>query len=129
MNLLLVDDDQELTFLLKMELEDLGHHVDTAFNGFDGKTLGLKNHYDVIILDLMLPGMNGHHICKELRKCKVETPVMIISALDSPDEREVGASEGANNFMAKPFRFESFYKQIVMLYRDHRAHQSDYYEK
>jgi two-component system, OmpR family, copper resistance phosphate regulon response regulator CusR len=121
MNLLLVDDDQELTILLKIELEDLGHHVDTAFNGFDGKSLGLKNHYDVIILDLMLPGMNGHLICKELRNSKVDTPVMIISALDSPDERKAGASEGANDFMAKPFRFEEFYKQIVKLDKGHRS--------
>jgi DNA-binding response OmpR family regulator len=121
MNLLLVDDDQDLTILLKMKLEDQGHQVDTAFNGLDGKGLGLKNQYDVIILDLMLPGMNGHQICKELRINRVKSPVMIITALDSKDEREAGVSAGANDFMVKPFRFEDFYIKVVMLDSAHRA--------
>jgi DNA-binding response OmpR family regulator len=121
MNLLLVDDDQELTILLKMELEDLGHSVDTAFSGFEGRGLVLKNHYDVIILDLMLPGMNGHKICKELRKNSIDSPVIMISSLDSQDERQAGLSAGANEFMAKPFRFEDFYNKIIRLDRDHKA--------
>lgn len=121
MNLLLVDDDQELTILLKMELEDLGHSVDTAFSGFEGRGLVLKNHYDVIILDLMLPGMNGHKICKELRKNSIDSPVIMISSLDSKDERQAGLSAGANEFMAKPFRFEDFYNKIIRLDRDHKA--------
>jgi DNA-binding response OmpR family regulator len=121
MNLLLVDDDQDLTILLKMELEELGHHVDTAFNGYDGRGLGLKNHYDVIVLDLMLPGMNGHRLCEELRKNKIMTPVMIITALDSRDEIEAGILAGANSFMAKPFRFEDFYNKVLVLDRSYKA--------
>jgi len=68
MNFLVVDDDQGLALLLKMELEDQGHKVDTASNGFDGKSLSLKKWYDLIILDLMLPGMNGRQVCQELKK-------------------------------------------------------------
>jgi len=107
-----------------MELEDLGHHVDTAFNGIDGRGFGLKNQYDVIILDLMLPGMNGHDICQELRKNNIDTPVIMISALDSRDESKAGLSVGANEFMIKPFRFEDFYNKIIMLVRDHRANST-----
>jgi DNA-binding response OmpR family regulator len=121
MNLLIVDDDQGLIQLLKMELEDQGHHVDTAFNGFEGKGTGLGNSYDVIILDLMLPGMNGRQVCQELRKNRVVTPVIIMSALDSEDEREACISTGASAFIAKPFRFEELYQKILNLHREYRT--------
>ena len=120
MNLLIVDDDQGFAFLLKMELEDQGHRVDTASNGFDGRDLSQKISYDIIILDLMLPGMNGRQVCRELRKKKKGTPVMIMSALDSPDEREACISAGASDFMAKPFLFDDFYHKILLIDRNHR---------
>jgi len=103
MELLLVDDDQGFAHLLKMELEDQGNHVDMASNGLDGKSLGLKNHYDVIILDLMLPGMNGRLVCRELKKNKIGTPILIMSALDSQDE---------------PFLFDDFYQKILLINKD-----------
>jgi DNA-binding response OmpR family regulator len=120
MNLLIVDDDQGLALLLKMELEDEGHIVDVASDGFEGKELSLKNRYDVIILDLMLPGMNGRQVCQDLRKCKNDTPVMIVSALDSQDEKEACMSAGASEFLAKPFLFEDFYQEILRLAKDRR---------
>lgn len=118
MDLLIVDDDQGLAALLKMELEDQGHHVETASNGFDGKDLILKKRYDVIILDLMLPGMNGRQVCHEIRKQRKRTPVLIMSALDSPDEKEACISAGASDFLAKPFLFDDFYDEILQLVRD-----------
>jgi DNA-binding response OmpR family regulator len=120
MNLLIVDDDQGLALLLKMELEDEGHIVDVASDGFEGKELSLKNRYDVIILDLMIPGMNGRQVCQDLRKCKNDTPVMIVSALDSQDEKEACMSAGASEFLAKPFLFEDFYQEILRLAKDRR---------
>lgn len=115
MKFLIVDDDQGLALLLKMELEDQGHQVDTASNGFDGKSLSMNKRYDLIILDLMLPGMNGRQICQELRKHHHPTPVMIMSALDSTDEKEACLSAGANDFMTKPFLFEEFYHKVLLL--------------
>jgi DNA-binding response OmpR family regulator len=122
MNLLIVDDDQGLAALLKMELEEHGHHVETASNGFDGKALGLKNRYDVIILDLMLPGMNGRQVCQELRKKRDGTPVLIMSALDSADEKKACLSAGASEFLAKPFLFDEFYQRIQLIDRNHHHH-------
>ena len=87
MNILLVDDDQQLTTLLMMQLEGRGHRIDVAFNGYDGSSLALKNPYDVIILDLMLPGMNGRKVCTKLRENHVETPILMFSSLDSPEEK------------------------------------------
>jgi DNA-binding response OmpR family regulator len=120
MYLLLVDDDQEFTSLLKMELEDQGYQLDVAFNGFDGSSLALKNPYDVIILDLMLPGMNGLHICRKLRKHRVQVPVLMISSLDSREEENAGISAGADAFLGKPFRFEELQHKIIMLDRKHK---------
>jgi len=121
MILLLVDEVQELTKILIMEMEDKSNNVDIALDGHDGRNLGLKNQFDVIIPDLMLPGLNGHQICKELRNQHVGTPVFIISALDSQDEKEAGIFAGANDFLAKSFRFEDFCNGLVLLERDHRA--------
>jgi DNA-binding response OmpR family regulator len=123
MELLLVDDDQGLAFLLKMELEDQGHHVDTASNGWDGASLGLKNRYDVIILDLMIPGMNGRQVCRKLRKHNIGTPVLIMSALDSSDEREACLTAGAGDFLAKPFLFNDLYHKILQIHKGGGQHE------
>jgi DNA-binding response OmpR family regulator len=118
MELLLVDDDQGLAFLLKTELEDQGNHVDTAFNGWDGASLGMKNSYDVIILDLMIPGINGRQVCRKLRKHNISTPVLIMSALDSSDEKEACLSAGARDFLAKPFLFDDLYHKVQKIYKE-----------
>jgi len=125
MNFLIVDDDQGLAALLKMELEDQGHSVETASNGFDGKSLSLKRRYDVIILDLMLPGMNGRQVCQELRKHHNPTPVMIMSALDTPDEKKACITAGASDFMAKPFLFDDFYHRLLQLVKGYRYHPDE----
>lgn len=117
MNILLVDDDQALTQLLQMQLQGKGDDTDVAYNGYDGFQLALKNPYDVIILDLMLPGMNGRTICLKLRANKVEAPILMISSLDSPEEKHSGMKAGANDYMAKPFPFEALYEKIMLLDR------------
>jgi len=106
MELLLVDDDQGLAFLLKTELEDQGHHVDTASNGWDGASLGLKNRYD------------GRQVCRKLRKHNISTPVLIMSALDSSDEKEACLTAGARDFLAKPFLFDDLYHKVLKIYRE-----------
>lgn len=115
MNILLVDDDQQLTTLLMMQLEGRGHRIDVAFNGYDGSSLALKNPYDVIILDLMLPGMNGRKVCTKLRENHVETPILMISSLDSPEEKHSGIMAGANDYMVKPLPFEELHEKIILL--------------
>jgi DNA-binding response OmpR family regulator len=117
MNILLVDDDQQLTTLLKMQFEGRGHHIDVAYNGYDGSCLALKNSYDVIILDLMLPGMNGRKVCTKLREKQVGTPILMISSLDSQEEKHSGIMAGANDYMVKPLPFEALHEKILMLDR------------
>ena len=122
MKLLLVDDDQELTSLLEIELREQGHEVDTASEGITGVKLALKNSYDVIVLDLMLPGIHGHSICKTLRHNHIETPVLMISALDSVEEIETGFSSGISDYMVKPFSFEALYQKIIALNQEFKRH-------
>ena len=115
MNILLVDDDQLLTTLLKMQLEEKGHRIDVAYNGYDGSGLALKNAYDVIILDLMLPGINGRKVCTKLRENQVETPILMISSLGSAEEKHSGIMAGANDYMVKPLPFEVLHEKIILL--------------
>ena len=125
MELLLVEDDQGFAFLLKMGLEDQGHHVDMASNGFDAKSMSLRNHYDIIILDLMLPGINGRQICRVLKKNHIDTPILMMSALDSPDEIEACMSVGASDFLGKPFLFEDLYHKLLLIDKDYRKTRNE----
>jgi DNA-binding response OmpR family regulator len=119
MKILLVDDDQEFTSLLRMELEGLGHYIDTANDGIFGRNLAENNRYDVIILDLMLPGADGRTVCKDIRQQNIHTPVLIISSLDSKEEKTAGLKAGANDYMVKPFRFKELYNNILRLKREY----------
>ena len=125
MELLLVEDDQGFAFLLKMELEDLGHHVDMVSNGFDAKSLSLRNHYDIIIMDLILPGMNGRQICRVLKKNHIDTPVLMMSSLDSPDEKEACMNVGASDFLEKPFLFEDLYHKLLLIDKNNRKTRNE----
>jgi DNA-binding response OmpR family regulator len=120
MKILLVDDDQELTNLLKMELEDFGHNIDISYDGISGLDFALKNAYDMIILDLMLPGADGHTICRTIRRHNIPTPVLMISSLDSASEKATGHKAGADDYLVKPFQFEVLYNKIIMLDNKHR---------
>jgi DNA-binding response OmpR family regulator len=125
MELLLAEDDQGFAILLSMELEEQGNHVDMATNGLDGRSLGLRNHYDIIILDLMLPGMNGRQVCRVLKKNNISTPVLIMSALDSPDEKEACLLAGASDFIEKPFLFEDFYHKLLLIDKENRMTRNE----
>ncbi len=121
MKILLVDDDQELTSFLSMELEDMGHFIEVANDGISGEDLALKKPYDVIILDLMLPGTDGYNICQNIREHRIMTPVLMISSLDSNKDKKAGFSAGANEYMAKPFQFDELYDKIILLDNKHRS--------
>jgi DNA-binding response OmpR family regulator len=123
MKILLIDDDQEFTSFLKMELEDMGHPTDVSHDGILGEKMALTNSYDLIILDLMLPGKDGHTICKNIRNYHVGIPVLMISSMDSKEEKAAGFSEGINDFMTKPFSFDELYNKIIVLDNEYQ-HQS-----
>lgn len=118
MKILIIDDDQELTSLLKMQIEDTGNEADVANDGKYGESLAMKNYYDVIVIDLMLPGTDGHTIVKNIRDKGITAPILMISSLDSDDERRTGYKIGVDHYMAKPFNFEDFYEKILKLEKE-----------
>ncbi|ANZ99254.1 DNA-binding response regulator [Carnobacterium divergens] len=100
---LIVDDEESILTLLAFNLEKAGYDVQTATDGLEGYELALKNKYAFIILDLMLPSMDGMEVCKKLRQEKIETPIMILTAKDDELEKIIGLELGADDYMTKPF--------------------------
>lgn len=100
--LLIVDDEDRIRRLLRMYLEREEYAIDEADNGSDALELALENNYDVILLDLMMPGMDGIEMCQELRKEK-ETPVIMLTAKGEESNRVQGFEVGADDYIVKPF--------------------------
>ncbi len=102
MRILLVDDEKKISTVLKAYLQQEGFHVTTAINGLVALTLFKENPFDLVILDLMLPGMSGEEICKEIRKVSA-TPIIMLTAKVEEDDRIQGLSIGADDYITKPF--------------------------
>lgn len=100
---LIVDDEQSILTLLTFNLEKEGYQVQTALDGLAGYTLAMANSYDFIILDLMMPSMDGMEVCKKLRQEKINTPIMILTAKDDELDKIIGLELGADDYMTKPF--------------------------
>ncbi|MEG0267414.1 MAG: response regulator transcription factor [Carnobacterium sp.] len=100
---LIVDDEQSILTLLTFNLEKEGYQVQTALDGLAGYQLALANEYDFIILDLMMPSMDGIEVCKRLRQEKIDTPIMILTAKDDELDKIIGLELGADDYMTKPF--------------------------
>ncbi len=105
MKLLIIEDSSPLRRSLVVGFNNLGITTDEASNGTDGLSLALHNPYDIIILDLMLPGIDGMDILKQLRKSTVQTRVIILSANNQRQDRINGLLQGADDYLTKPFSF------------------------
>ncbi len=100
---LVVDDEQSIVTLLQYNLEQSGYKVTTALDGTTGRDLALTEEFDMIILDLMLPGMDGIEVCKQLRQQRVLTPILMLTAKDDEFDKILGLELGADDYMTKPF--------------------------
>lgn len=101
--ILVVDDEESIVTLLQFNLEKAGFQVDTAFNGQDALQKASEHTYDLIVLDLMLPEMDGLEVCKQLRLNKVLTPIVMLTAKDDEFDKVLGLELGADDYMTKPF--------------------------
>lgn len=102
-NVLIVEDEQSILTLLKYNLEKEGYQVSTATDGKEGYDMALNQPFDMILLDLMLPGMDGMDICRELRREKNDCPIIMLTAKDSEIDKIVGLEIGADDYITKPF--------------------------
>ncbi len=117
MKILLVEDEQRVSQFVQKGLREEGHAVDVAFDGEEGEFLGEVNDYDLIILDLMLPKKNGLVACRELRDHGVATPVLMLTARDSVEDKVRGLDAGADDYLVKPFAFEELLARVRALLR------------
>ncbi len=112
MKFLIVEDDIKITNFLKKGLTEEGYSVDISHTGDEALYLAGVNQYDLILLDIMLPNIDGISFCKLIRGQKNDTPIIILSAKDSIDDKIVGLNEGANDYIAKPFSFAELLARI-----------------
>jgi two-component system, OmpR family, response regulator len=117
LRLLVVEDDIGVNEHISKSLSDHGHHVDAAFNGKEGLRLASGGHYDVLLLDRMLPEMDGLTILRTLRAAKNHTPTLILSALGEVDDRVEGLKSGGDDYLVKPFAFVELLARVEVLAR------------
>jgi len=124
MYVLLVEDERRLSQLVRRVLVEEGHTVDSAFDGGEGLAMGLEGTHDVIVLDIMLPEKDGIEVCQSLRRKKIDTPVLLLTALDGVDDRVRGLDAGADDYLPKPFAFQELLARLRALSR-RRVQTSD----
>ncbi len=117
MRLLLVEDEKKVASHIKKGLEGEGYAVDVIDNGEDATIMAMTYEYDLIILDVMLPGKNGIQVLKQLRDNKYYTPVIFLTAKNSTDEKILGLDLGADDYLTKPFEFEELCARIRAILR------------
>lgn len=117
MRVLLIEDDVTIARLLKEGLEDESYAVDVANDGSEGYRTAAADDYDVIILDIMLPEMNGYEVCRALRNDGNKTPILMLTARDAERDIVEGLDTGADDYLAKPFSFDVLLARIRALLR------------
>lgn len=117
MRVLVVEDDRKVTLFLDKALRESGFAVDLAANGNDGLLLALTTHYDAAVIDIMLPGLDGLALIGELRRRKLATPVIVLSAKRSVDDRIAGLVRGGDDYLTKPFSVSELLARIQALIR------------
>jgi DNA-binding response OmpR family regulator len=120
-HILIVEDERRLATVLRRVLSEERHTVDVAYDGTSGYDLAASDTYDLIILDLMLPGIDGLEVCKRLRAENVQTPVLMLTARGAVEDRVAGLKVGADDYLVKPFAMEELLARVAALLRRGRT--------
>jgi len=121
MRILLVEDESKIANFIKRGLKEEHYVIDVTRNANEGLFQAENNHYDLIILDIMLPGKDGITLCKELREKKISVPILMLTAKDSIKDKVSGLDAGADDYLTKPFAFEEFLARVRSLLRRNQA--------
>ncbi|MCA1063665.1 response regulator transcription factor [Rossellomorea sp. AcN35-11] len=121
--ILVVDDEQSIATLLKYNLEQSGYTVITAHDGEEGRDKAIEQSPDLMILDLMLPSMDGIEVCKELRQRKINIPILMLTAKDDEFDKVLGLELGADDYMTKPFSPREVVARVKAILRRSHAQQ------
>jgi two-component system copper resistance phosphate regulon response regulator CusR len=112
MKILIVEDDLKISSFLKKGLEEENYNIDCSYDGSDALYLIQTNIYDLILLDIMIPTVDGINLCKVLRKDGVSTPIIMLTAKSTIGDKVIGLNEGANDYLTKPFSFDELLARI-----------------
>lgn len=124
--ILIIEDNPDIVANIYAFFEPKGYELDNAYNGIGGLALAVENRYDVILLDVMLPGMNGTKLCHTLRaEHHIKTPVLMLTARDTVSDKVIGFESGADDYVVKPFSLVELDARIKALIR---RHQDDHFQ-
>lgn len=117
MKILLIEDEPQVVEFLKKGLTEKGYEVEFAYDGYTGERLVSKGSFDLIILDVILPHLNGYELCRIIRDKGLNVPVLMLTALSATDDKVSGFDAGADDYLVKPFEFEELLARIKALTR------------
>ena len=119
MNILIIEDDQRIAELIQRGLEEQGFATTLAYDGLSGKKLALQNNYDLIITDIILPKIDGLDLCNQIRENRLDTPIIMLTALGTTDDKVEGFDAGADDYLVKPFEMRELLVRIRALLKRH----------
>jgi DNA-binding response OmpR family regulator len=115
MEILVIEDEKRAAELIKKGLEEQGFAVQVAYDGLTGKNLALSNPFDLLVIDILLPGLSGLEVCKQVRSLRPQLPMIMLTALGTTDDKVEGFDAGANDYLVKPFDFRELHARIRAL--------------
>lgn len=124
-NILLIEDDEKISKLVKELLEEDSHHVTQSFDGDDGYSKIIEKKYDLILLDIMLPKLNGYKVCRQVRSAGITTPILMLTAKSGEYDLEEGLDTGANDYLKKPFSSIELKARIRALLRNNNFENNE----
>lgn len=117
MKVLVIEDEQEVAGFVKQGLEEQSFEVDVAYDGNIGERLALSREYDVVVLDIVIPGINGFDLCEILKKERPSVPILMLTTLGTTSDKVAGFDAGADDYLIKPFEFEELTARLRALAR------------
>ncbi len=117
MKILVVEDEADVVSVIRRTLDEAGYEVSVAMDGNSGYQIARMNDFDLLVLDIMMPGMNGLELCRKLRSEKINAPILMLTALNSTENIVAGLDSGADDYLPKPFHFNELLARIRSLIR------------
>ncbi|SEW51663.1 response regulator transcription factor [Chitinophaga arvensicola] len=126
MHILVIEDEQRVAEMIRKGLEEQGFRITLAYDGEMGKKLALNSTFDLIIMDIILPKINGLDLCKQIRSVLPDCPIIMLTALGTTDDKVEGFDAGANDYLVKPFDFRELHARIRALTKRNQGSQHTY---